>query len=98
MLAELTAQALDELKAQDYTARITVHQALEMRYLGQNYELELSIGEDALADGRITALGTAPADAVVLQRAAHNPAAKALAQYLQGDKARAVIRAYGYSF
>ena len=37
-------------------------------------------------------------DAVVLQRAAHNPAAKALAQYLQGDKARAVIRAYGYSF
>lgn len=56
MLAELTTQALDELKAQDYTARITVHQALEMRYLGQNYELELAIGEDALADGRIGAL------------------------------------------
>ena len=37
-------------------------------------------------------------DAVVLQRAANNPAAKALAQYLQGDKAKAVIKAYGYSF
>lgn len=56
MLAELTAQALAELEAQGYTDRITVHQALEMRYLGQNYELELAIGEDALADGRIAAL------------------------------------------
>lgn len=56
MLAELTDQALGELKAQDYTDRITVQQALEMRYLGQNYELELAIGENALADDRIEAL------------------------------------------
>ncbi|MEZ5859213.1 MAG: hydantoinase/oxoprolinase family protein [Geminicoccaceae bacterium] len=56
MLAELTDQALGELQAQDYTDGITVQQALEMRYLGQNYELELAIGEDALADDRIQAL------------------------------------------
>ncbi len=37
-------------------------------------------------------------DAIVLQRAANNPAAKALTQYLQGDKAKALIQSYGYSF
>lgn len=37
-------------------------------------------------------------DAVVLRRAEANPAASALVQYLKGDKARAVIKAYGYSF
>lgn len=52
MLAELTKEALGELHAQDYTERIVVHRALEMRYLGQNYELELPIGQDGLADGR----------------------------------------------
>jgi N-methylhydantoinase A len=56
MLAELEAQALEELHAQDYRERITVSRALEMRYLGQNYELELPIGDEALADDRIAAL------------------------------------------
>lgn len=56
MLAELEAQALQELRDQDYLDRITVSRALEMRYLGQNYELELAISEDALDDGRIPAL------------------------------------------
>lgn len=37
-------------------------------------------------------------DAVVLQRAANNPAAKALTQYLQSDKAKQVIKSFGYSF
>ena len=32
------------------TSGIEVHRALEMRYLGQNYELELPIGADALDD------------------------------------------------
>ena len=35
-------------------------------------------------------------DAVLLTSARDNPAATALLQYLRGDKARAVIRAYGY--
>ncbi len=56
MLAELEAQALQELHDQDYKERITVTSSLEMRYLGQNYELELPIGADALADERIPLL------------------------------------------
>ena len=35
-------------------------------------------------------------DAAVLAKGLHNPAAKALADYLKTDKARAVIRSYGY--
>ncbi len=50
MLRELETQTLKELHDQDYRERITVSRALEMRYLGQNYELELPIGEDALDD------------------------------------------------
>lgn len=37
-------------------------------------------------------------DAVLLKSGRDNPAAQALMQYLKGDKARAVIRSYGYSF
>lgn len=37
-------------------------------------------------------------DAIVLNTARDNAAAKALMAYLQGDKARAIIRAYGYGF
>lgn len=35
-------------------------------------------------------------DAVILARSKANPAAQALVQYLRGDKARAIIKAYGY--
>lgn len=35
-------------------------------------------------------------DAVLLARARAKPAAEALLQYLRGDKARAIIRSYGY--
>jgi molybdate transport system substrate-binding protein len=35
-------------------------------------------------------------DAVILLKGAANPAAKALADYLKSDKAKAIIRAYGY--
>ena len=35
-------------------------------------------------------------DAVILERGADNAAAAALADYLRGDKARAIIRAFGY--
>ncbi len=37
-------------------------------------------------------------DAILLKGAEHNPAAKALLDYLRGDKARAIIRSYGYAF
>lgn len=37
-------------------------------------------------------------DSVLLKTGQDNPAAQALMQYLKGDKARAVIRSYGYSF
>jgi molybdate transport system substrate-binding protein len=35
-------------------------------------------------------------DAVILKRASANPAAAAFAKYLKGEKARGIIRAYGY--
>jgi len=37
-------------------------------------------------------------DAILLSNAKDNEAAKALMAYLKGDKARAIIRAYGYDF
>ena len=37
-------------------------------------------------------------DAVLLKAGEHNPAAKALLQYLRSDAARAVMRGYGYLF
>lgn len=37
-------------------------------------------------------------DAIVLNSAKDNPAAAALVQYLQSDKARTIMGAYGYSF
>lgn len=37
-------------------------------------------------------------DAIVLKSGEGNPAAAALMNYLQGEKARAIIRSYGYSF
>ena len=42
-LRELVASGVDELTAQGYTADIQVSRAMEMRYLGQNYELELPL-------------------------------------------------------
>jgi molybdate transport system substrate-binding protein len=35
-------------------------------------------------------------DAVILLKGAANPAARALADYLKSDKAKGIIRAYGY--
>jgi molybdate transport system substrate-binding protein len=37
-------------------------------------------------------------DAVLLKNGQGNAAAQALLQYLRGDAARALIRAYGYQF
>lgn len=49
VMDELVCQCLDELRLQGYRENIDVHRALEMRYLGQNYELEM-----ALPSGRFT--------------------------------------------
>ena len=50
-MATLVAEAEAELAEQGYTAGIEVTRALEMRYLGQNYELELAVTEADLANG-----------------------------------------------
>ncbi len=56
IMATLVAEATGELAQQGYAGAIEVQRGLEMRYLGQNYELELAIGEDALSDGAIEGL------------------------------------------
>ncbi len=43
IMDELVTESLAELKAQGYEQGIEVVRALEMRYLGQNYELELPL-------------------------------------------------------
>lgn len=71
-----------------------------------NAELGLVALSQVTKDGRLTG-GSAwvvpghlhtpiRQDAVTLASARGNPAAEALVQYLKGDKARAIIRAYGY--
>jgi N-methylhydantoinase A len=54
IMDELEDESLAELRAQGYEQDIEVHRALEMRYLGQNYELELP-----LTIGRFEAATTA---------------------------------------
>jgi N-methylhydantoinase A len=56
VMDELIQQSLDELMAQGYTQDIEIHRALEMRYLGQNYELELPLVEKRFSDSTIAAL------------------------------------------
>jgi N-methylhydantoinase A len=46
----LVQEGLSELRSQGYSDNIEAFRALEMRYLGQNYELELTIGLDVLED------------------------------------------------
>lgn len=73
-----------------------------------NAELGFAALSQVMEDGKIKA-GSAwvvPAemhepirqDAIVLNNAKDNVAAKALMDYLKGDKARAIISAYGYAF
>jgi N-methylhydantoinase A len=49
LMQELVDTCIDELKQQGYTDNLTVTRALEMRYFGQNYELELAVGDDVFA-------------------------------------------------
>jgi N-methylhydantoinase A len=43
VMDELVGESLAELRSQGYERDIELHRALEMRYLGQNYELELPL-------------------------------------------------------
>ncbi len=43
VLSDLVEEAIAEVKGQGYSENIEVFRSLEMRYLGQNYELELPI-------------------------------------------------------
>ncbi|MFO1151225.1 MAG: hydantoinase/oxoprolinase family protein [Alsobacter sp.] len=58
VMDELVGQCLDELKAQGYERDIEVHRALEMRYLGQNYELELPLTQQRFEEATIDRLWT----------------------------------------
>jgi N-methylhydantoinase A len=51
IMSTLVKEAVAELEEQGYRDRIEVQRNLEMRYLGQNYELELPVEADALAGG-----------------------------------------------
>lgn len=72
----------------------------------QNAQLGFVAKAQVFANGRLTA-GSAwvvpqelhtpiRQDAVLLRRAANNPAARALMEYLQSDKALEIIRSFGY--
>ncbi len=50
VMASLVATGIEELKAQGYTRNLEIHRSLEMRYLGQNYELEIPLAFDAFTD------------------------------------------------
>jgi len=72
----------------------------------QNAQLGFVALSQVMADGRLVegSVWTVPAalytplrqDAVLLNKGQGNAAAAALLQYLKGDKARAVIRGFGY--
>jgi N-methylhydantoinase A len=47
VMAELVAEGVAELRGQGYVEGISVQRSLEMRYSGQNYELELPIAFEA---------------------------------------------------
>ena len=73
-----------------------------------NAQLGLVALSQVMQDGRITqgSYWMVPGimytailqNAVILTKGKDNPAAAALVEYLRGDKARAVIRGYGYEF
>jgi N-methylhydantoinase A len=47
VMASLVDTGIAELKAQGYTKNIEIYRSLEMRYLGQNYELEIPLSFDS---------------------------------------------------
>ena len=56
IMHDLVSESIADLKAQGYDKGIEIHRALEMRYLGQNYELELPLKMDKLTNSNIGAV------------------------------------------
>jgi N-methylhydantoinase A len=56
VMGALVEEALTELRDQGYEANLEVLRSLEMRYLGQNYELELPITFERFSDDTIEQL------------------------------------------
>jgi N-methylhydantoinase A len=56
VLGELVSECLADLGQQGYTDDLHVTRALEMRYLGQNYELELGVAFEAFTEQTIPQL------------------------------------------
>jgi N-methylhydantoinase A len=55
-MQDLVSESVAELKSQGYDKGIEVHRALEMRYLGQNYELELPLKVERFTAANIEAM------------------------------------------
>jgi N-methylhydantoinase A len=53
IMKDLVSESLAELSSQGYEKGIEVYRALEMRYLGQNYELELPLTVDKFTNAGI---------------------------------------------
>ena len=51
--ANSSASSISELKAQGYVEAIEIYRALEMRYFGQNYELEVFFPGNDFDDQRV---------------------------------------------
>ena len=50
VMNSLIETGISELKEQGYSANVEIHRSLEMRYLGQNYELEIPISFESFTD------------------------------------------------
>ena len=50
VMGALIETGIAELKAQGYLKNIEIYRSLEMRYLGQNYELEIPVAFDSFSD------------------------------------------------
>ena len=56
LLGDLVANAVAAMRSQGYDEAVRVERALELRYLGQNYELELAYARDDFDESAIAAL------------------------------------------
>ncbi|MBI05500.1 MAG: hydantoin utilization protein [Rhodospirillaceae bacterium] len=56
VMNDLVRESTQALADQGYTAAIEIHRSLEMRYFGQNHELEVSINFESFDDDTITSI------------------------------------------
>ncbi len=56
VLKDLLKESVAALKEQNYTDRIELHRSLEMRYFGQNHELDVPIAFDAFTPATIASI------------------------------------------